>query len=485
MDEETTPITTNTPKTQSPLYFQSIFIACIEFGYALENVFISPYFLRLGTNSYLSAMIWLFPSFFRLLLNPIRSQYIYSNKQKFEQRRNRILSYLCLQSLLGTLIFIFAGSLSQWYFEEDVETNKNAKNLALILGLIGFIFMDLGYLMINDLLIEIIHHSNSEVNDIDFWIFNWKKGGRIIGFLFASLDIFETYSLYTYYAVGDNLAFSFGFSAFIYMVIFCLILPGIMNIPYNYRYNPEKCSITSLSLFFMSPLKIKLFLLAYYFSYGSYFLISIYTTSWVTISLLNENSRGAKYLIHHREFEIGVSWGASDMLLLSFFALIFSQLIKYIRHSSLISESLIWSISCIVCTASLTLGLLLNSNIYLYALIPFCSLIFATIQVIPQHLSPLLDKTYSKLCPIISFPHLSKDCPSQKNQKSNALHLPPEYIPQWEKLLLWSGSLSEITVLCIVPTILAFFPEVDDNIWALKVSAFWCSISAILCLFLK
>lgn len=65
-----------------------LFLMIIEFGYALENVFVSPYFLRLGTNSYLAAWIWLFPGVLKLFLNPIRAKYIYANKQKFEIRRN-------------------------------------------------------------------------------------------------------------------------------------------------------------------------------------------------------------------------------------------------------------------------------------------------------------------------------------------------------------------------------------------------------------
>lgn len=278
----------------------------------------------------------------------------------------------------------------------------------------------------HDLLLEIIYHSNQERINIDFKIFNWKKIGRLIGFLFASLDIFETYSLYLYYAIGDNQTFSFGFSALLYLIVIFLIIPSIATVPYNYRYNPENCSFSAFNLFFMSPIKIKIFLIAYFFGYGSFFLISIYTTSWVTMSILSQNSRGVQFLIHRRDFEIGVSWGATDMFVLSMFSLIFSMVLKYLINNSKISEAKIWAFSNFISAIALTLCFYLKDDFALFLLIPLCSLIFTSIQIIPQHISTQLDKCHTKVCPIYSYAHSSQSCKS--NSTNQTLHIPFEII---------------------------------------------------------
>ena len=81
----------------------------------------------------------------------------------------------------------------------NVATSRSARAYALVLGIIGFVLMQCGLIISEDCISEILEQSNPEEAQLDLWVFRWKGIGRVAGYLLASMDIFETYTLSLYY----------------------------------------------------------------------------------------------------------------------------------------------------------------------------------------------------------------------------------------------------------------------------------------------
>ena len=139
------------------------------------------------------------PSLVILIFTNQRKKFMYSDRQKMQSRCNLVLSSLSILSIIGCLIFIFAGAISEWYFKTQVATNLSARTYALVLGIIGFVLMHCGLIVSEDCITEIMLWSKNEDPFKEVWVFRWKSIGKIAGFFFASLDIFETYTLNLYY----------------------------------------------------------------------------------------------------------------------------------------------------------------------------------------------------------------------------------------------------------------------------------------------
>lgn len=191
-------------KDPPPLISQSIALTFLEFGIqhlglSLSSIFVTPYFTRLGITSLVNSLIWLIPLIGIFLVSGLRKKYMYKDRHKSQFRINIFLSFMSGVCLCGSLLFIFADSISEWYFESSVATNKSSRFYALILGIFGFILMQSGLSICSECITELIIQSNLQESHLDLWIFRWKGLGRIAGFLLASLDIFETYTLSLYY----------------------------------------------------------------------------------------------------------------------------------------------------------------------------------------------------------------------------------------------------------------------------------------------
>lgn len=141
------------------------------------------------------------PSLLVFSVTNARRGFMYKDRHKTQYRANLVLSCMSGLSLLGSLVFIFADSISEWYIESYVATNKSARSYALSLGITGFILMQLGLIVSQDSITEMLMQSNSSHSQPELWIFRCKGIGRMAGFLLASLDIFEKYSLSLYYVI--------------------------------------------------------------------------------------------------------------------------------------------------------------------------------------------------------------------------------------------------------------------------------------------
>jgi hypothetical protein len=254
-----------------------------------------------------------------------------------------------------------------------------------------------------------------------------------------------------------------------------VLLPVINSFDYNFRYSDYSYDIPSARLVWQAPFKAKCLFLSYFFSYASYILISIYATSWMTLALFSGAPQGAKFVVHRRDFDLGISWGSCDMLILSIVSLgfsgVYSQNLKWEKH--------IWVISNLLAGVGLSLCYYFDSDYYTFIFLPFCSLIFTTVSLSPSRLSSDFDKKFTKICTLKDLPHRGSDCKGP----DDVLHIPPYYITQWEKIIQWTSEMSKFISLCIIPLIFAIFPKFDDNRWALKTSALWGLIGGFFALF--
>lgn len=195
----------------------------------------------------------------------------------------------------------------------------------------------------------------------------------------------------------------------------------------------------------------------------------------MTLALFSGAPQGAKFVVHRRDFDLGISWGACDMLILSIISLGFSG----VYSQNLRWEKYIWGISNLLAGVGLSLCYYFDSDYYTFIFLPLCSLIFTTVSLSPSRLSSDFDKKFTKICTLKDLPHTGSDCKGP----DDVLHIPPYYITQWEKIIQWTSEMSKFISLCIIPLIFAIFPKFDDNRWALKTSALWGLISGFFALF--
>lgn len=258
-------------------------------------------------------------------------------------------------------------------------------------------------------------------------------------------------------------------------MLLCIFLPIVNSYDYNIRYNEDDCELPSINLVWSSPIWVKCLLLSHFFSYGSHTLISIYATSWMTLSLFSGTPQGSKFIVHRRDFDLGISWGACDMVILSILSLIFSL----VYSSTTTCEKFVWGLSNFLAGTGLLLSWYFDNDLYTFLLLPSCSLILTTSLLAPHRLSTDYDKKFTKICTAFEYSHIGKDCKGQPEM----FHIPPHLITHWEKLMNWTSESSKLFALCIVPGICALSP-LDDSRWAMKTSCIWCLTSFVFCLFL-
>ena len=255
-----------------------------------------------------------------------------------------------------------------------------------------------------------------------------------------------------------------------------VLLPVINTYKYSLRYNEDECILPSATLLWRIPMKVKCLLISHVFSYGSYILISIYATTWMTLSLFSGSPQGAKFVVRRRDFDLGISWGALDMLILSIVSLIFSILFSY----SLSFEKHLWCFSNFLAGLGLALCCYFDDDTYTFTFLLLCSLIFTTTLLLPKRLSAQYDRNFTKICTSLDYPHLSQECKGF----GSVFHIPPYYITQWEKLMEWATEVSKFLALCIIPAIYAIFPDFDDSRWTMKISSAWGILSAFFSVFI-
>lgn len=134
-----------------------------------------------------------------LLVSPLFFRFITENGIIKNDRRKTLLFYLCGLCLIGNLLFISAGSVSEWYFEESIWESHTSKQFAMYLGLVAFLLLDVTLCYVTITIIEMFEESVDQNFAVLNWVNTWQIMGRLCGYLLASLDVFEVYSLYMYY----------------------------------------------------------------------------------------------------------------------------------------------------------------------------------------------------------------------------------------------------------------------------------------------
>lgn len=119
----------------------------------------------------------------------------------YSKQIHAYLSLITGISIAGCLLFIFAGSICEWYMKTNINSNKSARFYALNLGIFGFVLMQCALMICSDTITNVLIHSNRFEGLVELWVFRWKTIGRVAGYILASLDIFETYTLRVYYVL--------------------------------------------------------------------------------------------------------------------------------------------------------------------------------------------------------------------------------------------------------------------------------------------
>ena len=418
--------------TSSP-WALCFFVFSLEFrtlylDYALQSVFINPYFMRLGCSSLHVAFIWLVPVYGLFGIYPA------SNKA-FEANRMKCLVYsLCGVMVAGIGIFVFSGGIAEWYFGESVEKGWKVRSVAVAAGLLGFALMGVSHSGLCCLLSQV---TQSQL------LLGSGCLGRIGGFFVASCNIFEKYSLYLYYAVGDNMTFSYLLSG----VFFLLgAFAGVPSIP-EFK-EPLGNPLKSLKLFKRAPKKIWVLSAGYFFCIGSNVLISLYASSWVTFSLLGTSSLS----FDRHVFDVGVSWGAFSLLLMGIITLTSILLIYKLKEDKLIPSSYFLGISNLLCSVLLVPTFFVEDFRSVFVLIPLCGFAIGSNCVLPYEL-------------MNSFKNSDKSTP-------------------WNHLLQVSLFFAQMLVLGVFPCALLMWPEQDDNKFGLLTAGISSFIGSLFCFFL-
>jgi hypothetical protein len=193
-------------------------------------------------------------------------------------------------------------------------------------------------------------------------------------------------------------------------------------------------------------------------------MISIYATSWTNIALFAKSSHGAKFIIRRRDFDLGVSWGALDMLILSLTSAVFS-----FSYSCITNEKAAWITGNLLSSIGLVLSVYYSEDRLTFLFLPLCSCLFACICVTPFRVFNVIDLKLIKICPLKDEPHCGNLCKGDEQ----VLHIPPCLVGHWEGMLLGVGELSKFAALFIVPLAFSAVDRVRDSSWALEVSACW------------
>lgn len=211
------------------------------------------------------------------------------------------------------------------------------------------------------------------------------------------------------------------------------------------------------------PFKIKALVFSYFFAFGNILIISIYATSWTNISLFADAAQGAKFVVRRRDFDLGISWGALDMLILSLTSFIFSVFYSFVQN-----EKSIWIGSNLLSSASLVLSLYYADDKYTFLFLPMCSCLFTCISITPHRLFSQFDKKFTKICTVYSVPHCGKMCKGD----DEVFHIPPSCINQWESILHFCEDLSTLMALCFIPIGFMAFDKFQDSRWALEIASY-------------
>jgi len=422
-----------------------------EFAWALEIVYITPFFLTLELNEWIDATFWMFPLLFATLLKAPIS--IIAGHRKYQRP---ILFIVMTFFVVGCLIFGCVDDISL-----GLLSWAERRVLMTWLGLVAFCFIDVANEMTSLIQNKVIE-DNEQVNTSLI-----KKASitgsfaKIFGYFCGSLQALKI----SYYEIFErNMDSCFLFAAA--LMLCCMTLCYVFQSPPEKGYGGSlvpKFKSLKLSHFLPSfqkalscSRKMKFILVSHFFGAGNIVMLSVYATSWVGSDVL-EGDPEAEFLSKDSTlFEVGVSWGSLALMFTSFVILFMSYLLhRMVKAPQKSRFKVLHLFSQLLSSAALYACLALDSFNSIFLVIPLTGFAFQTFHSVPEILAEI-----------------------QETEEN--LNVAGTY----RRLLDFSFFYAQVLMFLVVPIVFIFFPDRNDNQWGMLVAASSGVLSAIFTLFI-
>lgn len=296
------------------------------------------------------------------------------------------------------------------------------------------------------------------------------------------------------------MTFSFLMNTILLMLLICAVLP-ILNIGQeNFKREQEPCPFFNNALIAKVPIKVHILRIAYFCTLGSQFLITVYATSWVSMSILEGIPDAAIFSKDRRMFDLGVSWGAFGLFLASLISVFFTSMLPVLKKN--LSDAYLWGITHLISGAALLSTIAVNDLQSVFIVLPLCGFSFVTSAAMPYAILNQLHDKYTLICKASDCVHSAEDCPTNKRFKESPLsiqlirflrntpsyedklHIPCSQKEVWESSMKSWSFFSQTMMYCVLPSMFIFWPEEDDNVWGLFAAGCSAFIGSLLCFLL-
>mmetsp|Transcript_30174 Transcript_30174/g.34280 ORF Transcript_30174/g.34280 Transcript_30174/m.34280 type:complete len:370 (+) Transcript_30174:1-1110(+) len=369
----------------------------------------------------------------------------------------------------------------------------------MVFGLISFMILDMSLELLEEIIFEIINDSidPSMENTVQLWLYRMEYTGKLVGFGVASLTAFGLNKQFE--PAGDNMRLAYLVGAVIMVFMFLLISilnytmdvcldAGTLKEPAGSRYSfsrsfsipgedtdeiassvdesiapvrtedEGKSGLTfdsflpGISEIGSAPSKVKLLVLTHFFAFSTYLQLAVYGTAWVGITLLKGVPDAVEYSNKRKICDIGVSWGAFTFIFWTMASMITSLILPKLRFT--FSDRTVFIFTQLMAAGALISTLWVKSFYWEFFVIPMCGPAYATLGTVLESISVRYEKeqevrggTFSKMFSISVF-------------------------------------FSQIVMFCVIPVIFLFFPNIDDNVWALFIGGCCAALASVFSFFL-
>lgn len=296
------------------------------------------------------------------------------------------------------------------------------------------------------------------------------------------------------------MTFSFLINTILLMLLICAVLP-ILNIGQeNFKREQEPCPLFNSALVVRVPLKVHILRTAYFCTLGSQFLITVYATSWVSMSILEGIPDAAIFSKDRRMFDLGVSWGAFGLFLASLISVFFTTMLPILKKN--LSDAYLWGITHLISGAALLSTIAVNDLQSVFIVLPLCGFSFVTSAAMPFSIMHDLHDKYTLICLASDLVHSADDCPTHQHFKKTSwsmklirflkntplyedkLHIPHSQKEIWDSSMKSWSFFSQTMMFCVLPSMFIFWPEEDDSVWGLFAAGCSAFLGSLLCFLL-
>ncbi|KAL4442212.1 hypothetical protein ABPG74_009230 [Tetrahymena malaccensis] len=330
----------------------SFLVFCVNYGFSIEMVFISPFFFKVNTPDILDTVIWLIPPLIEKLLFPVVSVPLKKKTVNMLKYRKLFILLFSALSIIGLLLMGF----SRYITANWITLFDNAKTSIMLLGVFGFMFQDIGH----DIIIAIINQYQNDCvkeEDQDYCEFQFafaSSAGKIAAFLISSVLAFNI-DVWDVQNFMENLTFSYSVGGILMFFGFLYSFQGLrtnqMRISQNHQmeslqpiYSIQNILPSIYEIKNMPPQQ-KCLVFSHFLMCGNLLLINIYATLWMGVTLQQSNSR---YNVDSNKvrdylFDLGISWGALVLCAAAFLYYISSRFVQQLQTSKSQKQFLFFS----------------------------------------------------------------------------------------------------------------------------------------------